>query len=189
MTLRASSLAVALGVLLAGSSASAEVIAGIRVPPSIQIGSDELSLNGAALQERFVFDVTVVSFYTPRPVRSASEAVKAEGKKHLRFNLLRNLSQAQLHDVIRQGLGMATGNALAPIQDQMERFLSKLPAVRRGDVMSITYVPGEGTTLRINNKARITIDDKAFAEAIFSVWLGPRPIDRYVQKHLLLPRQ
>lgn len=174
-------------ILLFAVSANAEMIAGVRVPSSVSIGKDQLALNGAALQERFVFDVTVVSFYTGKPVRSTDEAVRANAKKHLQFHLLRNLSRAQLHDVIRQGLGMGLGNRVEPLKPHVDRFLAKLPSVKRGDVMSITFVPGEGTTLRINGKPRITIEDEAFAEAIFGVWLGPRPIDRYVQRNLLTP--
>jgi hypothetical protein len=38
-----------------------------------------------------------------------------------------------------------------------------------------TYVPGTGTTLTVRGKDKLTIAGLPFAQALFSVWLGPKP--------------
>lgn len=185
---RAAVPALLVATLLLASHSEAMAIAGVAVPRAVKIGGQELSLNGASLQERFVFDVTVVSFYASDRITNVRDAISTDRKKHLRFVLLRDLSQNQLHEAVQQGLSMATDGKLEPIREHSKRFFAALPAVRRGDVMSITFVPGEGTTLRINGKRKITIDDPKFSEAIFAVWLGAKPIDTRVQKNLLIGR-
>jgi len=51
--------------------------------------------------------------------------------------------------------------------------------------MVFTYVPGTGTTFAINGKDKLTIAGPAFGQAIFSVWLGPKPPTSSLKKGML----
>ena len=39
----------------------------------------------------------------------------------------------------------------------------------------LTYVPGEGTTVEVNGKAKGTLPGKPTADAILATWIGPNP--------------
>jgi len=58
-------------------------------------------------------------------------------------------------------------------------------ALKEGDQMVFTYVPGTGTTLAIKGNDKITIADPAFGRMLFSVWLGPKPTQCGPEKRIL----
>jgi len=59
-----------------------------------------------------------------------------------------------------------------------------IPDAKKGSTIVITYVPGSGTMLSTAGERSI-IPGKDFADALFSVWLGPSPVDDGLKKGLL----
>jgi Chalcone isomerase-like len=61
--------------------------------------------------------------------------------------------------------------------------------VEPGDRYSLTYVPGVGTELALNDQRLGVIDGAHFADAYFRIWHGDRPIDASLRDRLLNCRQ
>jgi hypothetical protein len=57
--------------------------------------------------------------------------------------------------------------------------------VKPGDRYSLTYIPGKGTKLALNGEHKGTIEGSEFAAALFSIWLGNKPIDKTFKKQIL----
>ena len=57
--------------------------------------------------------------------------------------------------------------------------------VQPGDRYSLTYIPGRGTELALNGESKGIIEGADFAEAVFSIWLGPHPINDSFKKKIL----
>jgi hypothetical protein len=57
--------------------------------------------------------------------------------------------------------------------------------VQPGDRYSLTYIPGKGTELALNGEPKGTIEGADFAAAVFSIWLGPEPINESFKRHIL----
>jgi hypothetical protein len=57
--------------------------------------------------------------------------------------------------------------------------------VTEGDPILMTYVPGKGVTVSIKGAEKGTVEGKDFADALFSVWLGPNPVQEDLKKALL----
>jgi hypothetical protein len=51
--------------------------------------------------------------------------------------------------------------------------------------LTFTYLPGRGTTLSAGNKELGAFAGKGFADAVFSIWLGPKPPSEDLKKGLL----
>ena len=66
------------------------------------------------------------------------------------------------------GLKSAWDEALKSKQVELE-------AMKKGEELSITYVPGSGTTLTLRGVDKLTIPGLDFAKAFFAIWLGPLP--------------
>ncbi|MGD8209499.1 MAG: chalcone isomerase family protein [Desulfobacterales bacterium] len=90
--------------------------------------------------------------------------------------------------------GPATNKSIAKNVDSQtfERLRSRIDYhnslyidVQPGDRYSLTYVPGKGTELSLNGESRGIIDGSDFAAAIFSIWLGPKPISKSFKKQIL----
>ncbi|MFM8357803.1 MAG: chalcone isomerase family protein, partial [Verrucomicrobiota bacterium] len=57
--------------------------------------------------------------------------------------------------------------------------------IRPGDRYTLTYLPGRGTTLRLNDTELVTIEGADFAGAYFRIWLGDDPISPALRDQLL----
>ena len=57
--------------------------------------------------------------------------------------------------------------------------------VRTGDRYSLTYAQGKGTELALNGEPKGIIEGADFAAAVFSIWLGPKPISKSFKRQVL----
>ena len=57
--------------------------------------------------------------------------------------------------------------------------------IKPGDRYSLTYQPGIGTELRLNDELLGTVSGLDFAVAYFGIWIGPEPINKEFRDHLL----
>jgi hypothetical protein len=51
--------------------------------------------------------------------------------------------------------------------------------------MTFAYLPGKGTTLSAGAKELGVFEGKGFADAVFSIWLGPKPPSDDLKKGML----
>ena len=74
---------------------------------------------------------------------------------------------------------------LAAMRDRLELINRAYRDVREGDSYTLTYVPGKGTTLRLNGSPLVSIPGHDFAAAYFRIWLGDDPINKSMRDTLL----
>lgn len=74
---------------------------------------------------------------------------------------------------------------LTSLRERLDRINQAYRDVKPGDSYTLTYVPGVGTTLRLNGNALITLPGHDFAAAYFRIWLGDKPINESLRDALL----
>lgn len=84
--------------------------------------------------------------------------------------------------ILRRNVDEATWTAL---QDRLDRINAAYRNVAKGDRYSLTWLPGKGTTLRLNGDPLVTIEGEDFAKAYFSIWLGDDPAKKSFRDDLL----
>jgi hypothetical protein len=161
---------IALGLGLA-LSAEAREVAGKELPEAVDVGDATLRLNGAAVQRKFFWNIYSVALYLESPTRSPQQAVATDQVKRIHLRMLRDASRAQVADALRNGVRSNSPN-LGDIEERLQRLLSALPDVKLGDEITVTYVPGKGTTLHSDRKGDLVVEGKDFADAFFRIWLG-----------------
>ena len=57
--------------------------------------------------------------------------------------------------------------------------------MKDGEEITFNYLPGTGTSVVQAGTEKLTIAGSAFAEMLFSVWLGPKPPNAVLKKGLL----
>lgn len=72
---------------------------------------------------------------------------------------------------------------------QLERWhadmLHAFPGVQRGDHLTALYVPPDNTRVYLNGKLTNTIQNGAFAQAFFGMWLSPQSSQPALRRALL----
>ena len=69
--------------------------------------------------------------------------------------------------------------------DRLAKLNRAYVDVKPGDRYTLTYVPGKGTTLRLNGNPLVTVEGADFATAYFRIWLGEDPISPQLRDLLL----
>jgi hypothetical protein len=74
---------------------------------------------------------------------------------------------------------------LGAIRSRVDALHRAYESVRPGDRYALTYVPGIGTELTLNNVVKARIPGADFAAAYYSIWLGEQPINNDLKRALL----
>ena len=177
--------AAAVGVVLIVSVAAlARDLAGVTLPDTLKVGEKTLKLNGLGLRQKAIFKVYVGALYLEAPSKDADAILAADQPKAIRMHFLRALSKAQLVEAFQEGFETNVKDR-APQKAAFDRMLALVPDVKEGTTLTFTYLPGKGTTLSAGSKDLGIFEGKGFADAVFAIWLGPKPPSEDLKKGML----
>jgi Chalcone isomerase-like len=159
---------------LGPAAALAGELAGITMPDTLKVGEKTLKLNGLGLRKKAMFKVYVGGLYLESPSKDAGATLASNQAKAIRMHFLRDLTKAQVVEGFQEGFE-ANAKDKAAQKAAFEKMLALVPDVKEGTTMTFTYLPGKGTTLSAGSKELGVFEGKGFADAVFSIWLGPKP--------------
>jgi hypothetical protein len=144
-----------------------------------------LNLRGTGLLRAMVFaKVYVGALYLPEDC--PSELALSNVPKRLEVEYFRSIAGDDFgpatNKKISENVDPQTYERLQP---RIEYHNSLYQDVQPGDRYALTYIPGKGTELTLNGEPRGVIEGADFAAALFSIWLGSKPISESMKKELL----
>ena len=98
--------------------------------------------------------------------------------------LLRDVGKDKIIESIREGFEKQSKAQMPALQGRLDQLAAAVPDLKKGDILSLTYVPEKGVVVGGAAKETV-IPGKDFADALFSVWLGPDPVDTDLKRKLL----
>ncbi len=162
-------------LLLVSLPAPARELAGVTMPETLTVGGETLKLNGVGLRKKAIFKVYVGGLYLDSPSKDAAAILARDGAKAVRMQFLRDLRKTQLTDAFREGFEGNAPEKAAAQKGAVDRFLALIPDVREGEILTLAYTPGKGTSVALGERELGILEGREFAEALFSIWLGPKP--------------
>jgi hypothetical protein len=163
----------------------AGTLAGVPLPDTTQIAGRTLVLNGMGLRKKFVVKVYVAGLYLEEKSSDSGAILKPEAPKRIVMHFVRSVSKSQMADAFSESFENNTPDAKKTMKAEIDQFLAALENVNEGDEIVLTYLLGAGTSLAIHGKEELIIPAPAFAQVLFSVWLGPKPPNDDLKKGLL----
>ena len=131
-----------------------------------------------------MFKIYVRGLYLVSPSTDAGAILALDQAKAIRMHFLRDLTKAQLVEAFREGFE-ANAKDKAGQKSAFDKMLALVPDVKEGETLTFTYLPGKGTTLQVGDKERGAFEGKGFTDAVFSIWLGPKPPSEDLKKGML----
>jgi len=173
-----------LAVSMLESAAMAGELAGATLPDTLKSGDLTLKLNGLSLRKKSMFKVYVGGLYLESASKDGGAIVASDQAKAIRMYFLRDLTKAQLVEGFQEGFD---GNVKDKAAEKaaFDKMLALVPDVKEGTTMTFAYLPGKGTTLSAGTKELGVFEGKGFADAVFSIWLGPKPPSDDLKKGML----
>lgn len=169
-------------------------LSGVRYEPVIQVASQPLMLNGAGIRYKAVFKVYAAGLYLSSKASTPEAVLTQAGPKRLHISMLRDIDANELGRLFTRGL-----EDNAPREEfsrsingllRMGEIFSTKKRMSAGETISVDWMPGAGTVIRINGvQTGEPIKEREFYNALMRIWLGPSPVDRLLKDALLgLPR-
>jgi hypothetical protein len=155
------------------------------MPEVITVDGFELRLNGMGLfKEKTFFKVYVAGLYLEEPTTDAQAAIDTDEAKRLALVMLRDVSREAFVQAVETGMLRNSSVEMPTLRARLDLLEQALPALKKGNVLDFTYLPGAGTLVRGQDK-EMTIPGKDFADALFSAWLGMKPANATLKRQLL----
>jgi len=168
--------------------AAAMELAGVTLPDTTTVNGSTLKLNGMGVRTKTMLKVKVYAagLYLMTPSRDAAGIIAADEPKQVVMHFLyKKVEKDKLTEAWREGFANNSAAALPVLKARLDEFCGFWADMASGEEAVITYIPGTGTRLDIKGKESGVIAGKDFADAMFAVWLGPKPADTGLKEGVL----
>jgi Chalcone isomerase-like len=148
---------------------------GVTLPTQVEVDGHALALNGTATRKKFIVKVYVAGLYLPARETDADKILGADEPRHLVMQFVHDVDKGKMCNAWNEGLEKNTPDASTELKAQFETLCSYMEDIKKGEQFVFTYLPEVGTKVNVKGMEKGTIEGKAFADALFKVWIGPRP--------------
>jgi flagellar motor switch/type III secretory pathway protein FliN len=172
-----------------GWNACAAEVEGVKLSDTLHIGEHDLLLNGAGVRSKFFFDMYVAALYLTDKNGSSDAILSGPGENRVAMHMLRDISSETLSKSFNKSINLNLSlSERAELDVQLKQFavlFSMMSEAKKGDVITLDYLPGQGTAVNFNDVTIGRIEGAAFNVALLKVWLGNKPVQENLKKQLL----
>lgn len=185
-TYRCAALVLALSLGL--PAAQAATVAGVTVPETAAVEAQTLTLNGAGLRKKVIFDVYVAALYTAARTQDADAVINDRRPRQMRLTLKRDLDAQTLIDALKEGvhnnLDEQERRELDSALAQFEERMREVGQAKEGDLVQLD-MDAQGVQIVFNQKPLGRVSHPDLAPALLKIWLGRKPAQESLKKALL----
>lgn len=155
-----------------------------------RVANQDLLLNGVGLRAVAWLKGYAGGLYLSQRSTSADAVLAMPGPKRLQLRMLQEVSTQEFVKAFDRGVKRNTPPADLPaLQSRMEQFdalITALGRVRKGDVVDLDFVPGQGLVF-VHNGKRLgdAVKGDDFYAALLRIFIGPKPTDPELKAGLL----
>ncbi len=154
------------------------------------VAGSALVLNGVGVRAVAWLKGYSAGLYLAQKSADPAQVMAMAGAKRIRLRMMQEASTEEFVKAIDKGIGRNMPEAAqAGLAERRQRFDTQVRAVgkvRKGDVVDLDFVPGQGLVFTHNGQVRgEPIPGADFYAAVLSIFLGDKPVDRRLKAGLL----
>jgi hypothetical protein len=173
-------------VLLLSAPAWAGELGGVTMPDQVNVAGKTLRLNGMGVRKKLWISVYVAGLYLESPTHDAGQIVLKNQAKQVRMHFTTGLAtKGKMDDAWDEGFEANNPDTIDRLEPRVDTFKGYFGDMKDGDLVEITYVPDQGTTVAINGVVKGTIAGQDFGQAMMRVWFGDHPPTAPLKEGLL----
>ena len=176
-----------ISLLIVSGALSAAEVAGVKIDDQAQVDGTQLVLNGAGVRSKFFVEVYVAALYLPKRSQSVSDILAMPGPKRVSMHFLHDeVSKEKLVDAWEEGFQKnQSEESMKTLAPRLDQFNELFQTVHKGDIITLDYMPDDGTTVSINGTEKGKIPGADFYRAVLEVWLGEDPVNTDLKRALV----
>jgi hypothetical protein len=179
--------------LACATSVQAMDVGGVNVPDTATVAGKELKLNGAGMRAIVILGkYYAIGLYlgekktTPADV----QALPVTLPRRISLHIQKEINSEEFGQLFITSMNKnSTKEEKAKVVGQTVKFgemFAALEPVKKGDLVTLDWVPGTGTMAQLNGKKiGEVMPDIAFFNAVLRIWLGEMPAQESVKRELL----
>lgn len=172
-------------VMITASAAGALTVKGVDFADQVTIAEKKLYLNGVGIKKNFFSSIYACGLYLPHPTYDADKAIKADLCKQVIIHFKSKFSKDKLIEGWNDGFFNNSQEKLYILQERITTFNTFFRDMAANDRITFSYIPKQGTTVKINDETKGTIPGSDFMQALWAIWLGSNPADSDLKKGML----
>ena len=177
-------------LLLAAFNTSAARIADQSFDDQLRLADTDLVLNGVGLRSVAWLKGFAAGLYLPEKANAPGKVLALTGAKRLQMKMILDVETREFTKAFAVSLQRNNTEAeRASVKDRVELFNRNLEAigkVRKGDVLNLDFVPGQGLILSVNGVPRgRPVAGEDFYASLLKVFIGEQPVDKKLKAGLL----
>ena len=149
--------------------------AGVEFADSVQVEGVHFRLNGVAVYRKFGVRVLAAGLWLERPNHEAATILHDDQPRRYVTHFLHSVGAKRIRKAWAEGLDANSPNAGPEVEHQFQELSSWIHDFKSGEELTVTYVPGRGSSVEINSKRVGSISGKPFADAYFALAIGTKP--------------
>ena len=169
---------------LSGASFAA-TLAGVTLPDTASVDGKPLTLNGIGLRTKFFFKIYVGGLYLERKADTPEAVLAQTGPDRIVMHMIYAVDKDQFADAWNEGFTDNNPGMHPSLQSSIAQFIGYFGESKNGDVITMDYIPGQGTQISWNGIVRGNIPGEDFHKALLNVFLGPKPPTESLKDGLL----
>ncbi|WP_334048698.1 chalcone isomerase family protein [Alteromonas gracilis] len=144
-----------------------------------------LSLSGTTIKKRFFFNVYRLSHFMEKPKGDfptkdslITFILNANTQQRIELEFLRNVTREQIEEALMQGIEQNNADSdLSKIKQDIQRLSSGFQdEVEKHSTLTLSRLPSDKLSVFFNNNLVVETENKALADALWSIWFGKDPI-------------
>jgi len=168
-------------------------VGGVKVEDAATVGGKELKLNGAAMRQILMIKGYAIGLYlTEKKELSTADllALPVDRPRRVSLHIQREINSDEFGQLFIKGMNAnSTKEEKAKVINQTTKFgemFAALEPVKKGDVVTLDWIPGQGTVCTLNGKKiGETLPEIAFYNAVLRIWVGDSPVQENIKRALL----
>jgi hypothetical protein len=180
-------LLVCLGAALDVGVAHGKECDGVSFSEQMKSAGSTLMLNGLGLRQATFLNINVyvAGLYVAKTSNDANAILDSKTPKELILHFVRDVDHGDLSGGWDEGFENNAKSQLAALQQRIEAFKGLMVDVKSGQRLRMTFEPGTGVLVAMDDAAKGTIAGDDFARALLSIWLGSDPPNAELKAGLL----
>ena len=161
---------------LTSQAARAALIEGVTFAESVNVGKEQLTLNGTGLRTATIFKVKVYAagLYLKAKTTEDETALQSTTPKQLQMEFLRNVEASSIREAFDKGFKDNCESDCESLPPLIEKLKTLISDVKTGDRLTYTF-NGDSVEIALNGVKKGEVSGKGFSKALLSTWLGKTP--------------
>ncbi|MBU1742510.1 MAG: chalcone isomerase family protein [Proteobacteria bacterium] len=172
-----------------GRGADTRTVNDITFKTRITVAGKKLALVGMGEHIMYLITVYVAGLYLEKPLKGAKAVIASDQAQCFLLHIdTHRFTRQKFQSLANDGfLCNCSAQELKKLKPRIKKFFGLFQKVnlRRGHRIMFVYLPGTGTAVYHQGRRLGVIRGPDFKRALFSLWLGKKPLDERLKLALL----